>query len=74
MAYKSRIYLQRVPDSKPEYLGEVDLELRPARWGRTSFVHNGKREGGYIDSINPPAWESLGVAPTILVVKAAKPC
>jgi hypothetical protein len=69
MAYRARVYVQQPPASKLEYLGEINLDLRPVRWGRTSFTYNGKRDGGYIDSVVPPTWENLGVASTVLVVQ-----
>ncbi len=61
MAYRARVYLHRTPDSQPEYLG--DLDQRPVRGRKTSFTYKGKHEAGQIESLVPPAWESLGVIP-----------
>jgi len=32
MAHRARVYLHREPGSKPEYLGEIDLDHRPVHW------------------------------------------
>ena len=68
MAFRARVYLYRVPDAKPEYLGEVDLDQRPIRWSWTKFTYQGKRESGQIETVVPPAWETLGVTPVVHIV------
>jgi len=69
-AFRARVYLQR-SDSKTEavYLGEIELEVRPIRKGRASFMHEGRIEIGHIDTVAPPDWDEIGVVPTIYVVQ-----
>ena len=57
MAFKARVYLQR-PDSKTEadFLGEIELDVRPVQNGRARFIHDGKIEVGHIDTVSPPDW------------------
>jgi hypothetical protein len=68
MAFRARIYLQRSGYSKAEYLGEIDLDVRPFQGGQISFTRKGKHEAGHIDSVAPPNWEQTGVIPMVRVV------
>ena len=68
MAFRARVFLQRVP-SPEEYLGVIDLSYRPVLNGVATFIHNGKREGGHIESITPSDWNAKGVIPTLRVVQ-----
>ena len=70
MAFKARVYLQR-PDSKTEadFLGEIDLDVRPVQNGRARFIHDGKIEVGHIDTVAPSNWNETGVIPTIYIVQ-----
>ena len=69
MVYRARVYLHQTPDAEPEYLGEINLDQRPVRWSGVNFIFRGKEEVGQIESIVPPAWESLGVIPAVHVVR-----
>ena len=73
MANRARVYVYRLPGSAPEYLGEIDLDQRPTRWTWTKFTYQGKRESGQIESIAPPAWETLGVIPAVHIVLQPAP-
>jgi len=63
-----RVYLQRSGYSKAEYLGEIDLDVRPFQGGRISFTRKGKHEAGHIESVAPPNWKQTGVIPMVRVV------
>jgi hypothetical protein len=73
MAYRILVYLHRLPDAEPEYLGEVEFDLRPVVGSSVSLSHKGKRETGQIETIAPPNWESLGVVPTVHIAQGQKP-
>src|SRR5690348_15010198 len=60
MAFKARIYLQRPAQTHAEYLGEIELDMRPIREGRTRFTHDGQIVVGHIDSVTPPDWDRTG--------------
>jgi hypothetical protein len=70
MAFKARVYLQRLGESSATYIGELDLESRPVRNGRATFTHAGKVETGHIDTVSPPDWDKTGAIPTIRVVQS----
>jgi hypothetical protein len=68
MAFKARVYLCSGPDkSQARYIGEIDVESRPVRNGRTTFTHAGKVATGHIDAVEPPDWDKTGAIPTIHV-------
>ncbi|MGO8918574.1 MAG: hypothetical protein ACLQJR_21950 [Stellaceae bacterium] len=69
MSHRARIYLQRPGTKIADDLGEKDLDIRPIRFGRAQFEHDGRIEVGRIEQINPPDWESSGSVPTVLVVQ-----
>ena len=71
MAFKARIYLQRPAQTHAEYLGEIELDMRPVRGGRTSFTHDGQIVVGHIDSVTPPDWDRTGAIPAVYVVQRA---
>ena len=71
MAFKARIYLQRSGQTGAEYLGEIELDMRPIREGRASFTHNGQIVVGHIDSVTPLDWDRTGAIPAVYVVQRA---
>jgi hypothetical protein len=73
MAYRILVYLHRLPDAEPEYVGEVEFDLRPVVGSSVSFSHKVKRETGQIETIAPPNWESLGVVPAVHIAQGNKP-
>jgi hypothetical protein len=70
MAFKARIYLQRRGEFEATYVGELDVDPRPVRHGRTTFSHAGKTETGRVESVDPIDWDQTGVVPTIRVVQS----
>jgi hypothetical protein len=69
MGHRARIYLQRPGTKIAVDLGEKVLDVRPIRYGRGQFEHDGKIEVGHIEQIDPPDWESSGAVPKVLVVQ-----
>lgn len=69
MAYRTLVYLHRLSDADPEYLGEVEFDRRPVVGSSVSFSHKGKREAGQIETIVPIDWESRGVVPAVHIAK-----
>jgi hypothetical protein len=69
IGHRARVHLQRPGATIAADLGEKDLEIRPIRYGRALFRHEGKVEVGRIEQIDPADWESSGVVPTVLVVQ-----
>ncbi len=69
MGHRARVYLQRPGTKIAVDLGEKELDVRPIRYGRAQFEHEGKTEVGQIDQIDPPDWESRGDVPRVLVVQ-----
>ena len=69
MAFNARVYLQRFGHTDAEYLGEVELDVRPIRNGRASFMHQGAIVIGHIDSVTPTDWDSTGAIPAVYVVQ-----
>ncbi|MGO8917687.1 MAG: hypothetical protein ACLQJR_17425 [Stellaceae bacterium] len=69
MAHRPRIHLQRPGTMIAVDLGEKDLDVRPVRYGRAQFEHDGKTEVGHIEQLDPPDWESSGAVPKVLVVQ-----
>jgi hypothetical protein len=50
-------------------LGEKDLDVRPIRYGRAQFDHDGRTEVGRIEEIEPADWDTTGAVPKVLVVQ-----
>jgi hypothetical protein len=69
MAFKARVYLQRFGHTHPEYLGEIDLDMRPIREGRIRFTHQGVVVAGHIDNVAPADWDKSGAIPAVYVVQ-----
>jgi hypothetical protein len=69
MAFKARVYLQRFGHVDAEYIGEIDLDMRPIQNGRATFTHDGAVMVGHIDSVTPPDWDSTGAIPAVYVVQ-----
>ena len=69
MAFKARVYLQRTGKTDGEYLGEIELDMRPVREGRIRFTHGGEMVVGHIDSVAPPDWDKTGAIPAVFVVE-----
>jgi hypothetical protein len=69
MGHRAHIYLRRPGTKIAVDLGEKELDVRPVRYGRAQFEHDGKIEVGRIEQIDPPGWDSSGTIPKILVVK-----
>lgn len=69
MGHRAHIYLQRRGTQIAVDLGEKDLEVRPIRYGRAQFEHDGKTEVGQIEHIDPVDWENSGTVPKVLVVQ-----
>jgi len=69
MAYRTLVYLHRLPDAEPEYLGEVEFDVRPVVGNSVSLSHKGKRETGQIETIAPPNWESRGVISAVHIAQ-----
>jgi hypothetical protein len=70
MAFKVRVYLQRRGEIEATYIGELDVDPRPVRYGRTTFTHAGKTETGRVDAVDPIDWDETGIVPTIRVVQS----
>jgi hypothetical protein len=45
------------------------LDVRPFRYGRAQFEHDGRTEVGQIEQIDRADWESTGAIPKVLVVQ-----
>jgi hypothetical protein len=43
--------------------------VRPIRYGRAQFEHDGRTEVGQIERIDPADWETTGAVPKVLVVR-----
>jgi hypothetical protein len=69
MGHRVHIYLQRPGTQIAVDLGEKDLDVRPIRYGRAEFEHEGKTEVGHVEQIDPPDWESSGAVPKVLVAQ-----
>jgi hypothetical protein len=69
MAFKARVYLQLPREFGGTYIGEIDVEPRPARNGRTVFTHAGKTETGRVEAVEPPDSDRTGAIPTIHVTR-----
>jgi hypothetical protein len=63
------MYLQRPGTQIAVDLGEKDLDVRPIRYGRAQFEHDGRTEVGQIERIDPADWETAGAVPNVLVVQ-----
>ncbi len=70
MAFKARVYLQRRGEFEAKYIGELDVDPRPVRHGRTTFSHEGKTETGRVEAVDPIDWDKTGIVPTIRVVQS----
>ena len=68
MSHRARIFLRRPGTKIAVDLGQKDLDVRPIRYGRAQFEHDGKTEVGRIEQIDPPDWENSGTVPKVLVV------
>jgi hypothetical protein len=62
IAHCAHIYLQRRGTKIAVDLGEKDLDVRPIRYGRAQFGHDGRTEVGKIERIDPADWETTGLA------------
>lgn len=71
MAYRVHIYLKRSGTQIAVDLGEKELETRPIRHGRAQFEHEGKKETGHIEHVEPADWDSTGTVPRVVVVQLA---
>jgi hypothetical protein len=69
MGHHAHIYLRRPGTQIAVDLGEKKLDVRPIRYGRAQFEHDGRTEVGQIEQIDPSDWESSGTIPKILVVQ-----
>ncbi len=72
MAFKARVHVERTiktGTTEEEYLGEIDLDLRPVPEQQITLMHKGRREVGQIESVAPPNWEQTGVIPFVRVVQ-----
>jgi hypothetical protein len=69
MGHHAHIYLQRTGTEIAVDVGEKDLDVRPVRYGRAQFEHDGRTEVGHIEQLDPPDWESSGALPKVLVVQ-----
>jgi hypothetical protein len=67
--HRAHIYLQRPGTQIAVDLGEKDLDVRPIRYGRAQFAHDGRTEVGQIEQIDPLDWETPGAVPKVLVVQ-----
>ncbi len=67
MAFTARVYLRQPGGLEARYIGEIDVNPRPVRNGRTVFTHGGKTETRRIDTVEPPDWDKTGAIPTIHV-------
>jgi hypothetical protein len=67
MGFKAIVYLERLGTTQGLPLGEMELEIRPVRYGRAKFEHNGKIEIGRIVQVSPADWDHRGVIPTVYV-------
>lgn len=67
MGFKAIVYLERSGTTQGLPLGEMELEIRPVRYGRAKFEHNGKIEIGRIVQVSPADWDHRGVIPTVYV-------
>ena len=70
MAFEARVLLKRPGDKIPVDIGVKEVEPRPIRFGKTTFIREGKAQVGRIENIEPRDWEnSPGTVPWILVVQ-----
>jgi hypothetical protein len=69
MPFRARVYLQRQGQTEANYLGEIDLEVRPIPNGHARFMHEGQVVVGRIDTLTPIDWVEKGVIPTIHVMQ-----
>jgi hypothetical protein len=69
IGHRARIYLQRPGTKIAIDLGEKYLDVRPIRYGRAQFEHDGRTEVGQIEQIDPADWETTGAVPKVLVVQ-----
>jgi len=69
MVFKARVYLQRFGHTDADYLGEIDLDMRPVREGRIRFTHDGVIVVGHIDNVAPADWDRTGAIPAVYVMQ-----
>jgi hypothetical protein len=70
MSDRAFVFLRRVREQRPRFLGVVTVKPRPTRGARIQFEFRGKTETGRVASIEPENWDgSAGVTPTIHVVQ-----
>jgi hypothetical protein len=69
MTHKARIYLRlATEESRYHYLGEIDLDSRPAAKAQIPFKRRGKLQFGRIERISPIDWHKRDVIPVLHVV------
>jgi hypothetical protein len=68
MSYKVHIYVKRPPSPSAVDLGEMEITERPVLIQQVSFEHEGNKEIGVIEQIDPGDWETRGVVPKIYIV------
>ena len=68
MAFWALVYLRRPGSATTSYVGKTDLKARPVLNGHVSFIYEGHVVAGHIETLAPPNWAEIGVAPTIHVV------
>jgi hypothetical protein len=64
---RAHIYLQRPGTKIAVDLSERDLDIRPIRYGRMQFEHDGRTEVGQIERIDSAGWKTTGAVPRVLV-------
>jgi hypothetical protein len=69
IGYRAHVRLQRPGAQIAVDLGEKELDVRPIRYGRAQFDHDGRTEVGRIEEIEPADWETTGAVPKVLVVQ-----
>jgi hypothetical protein len=70
MSFRARIYLQRPFEKTASYIGEKELNDRPAMNAEVAFEHQGKTESGRIEVLQPEDWDLRGTVPLVTVVQS----
>ncbi len=74
MAFKARVHVRLPEATKSEYLGEIDLDLRPFPEQQITLTYKGRRELWQIESVAPANWEQTGVIPFVRLVPLVRRC
>jgi hypothetical protein len=69
MTFTARVLMQRLGRDMPIDIGVIEVEPRPARFGRTTFRYKAEPVVGRVEQIAPPDWDNRpGTVPWILMI------